>query len=141
MSWKDQMNKAIEAVKGAADSETAHALATKAKASARVLARKAKEGALDAAGAFVEANSDPAAVKIRFMNADLSVVSPSDGIQIARPNAATLVISDGEGNGLVLNAAAKAPFVAESIGVVTRLDDGTCDLGSEDGINVVVIKT
>jgi hypothetical protein len=141
MSWKDQLNKAIEAVRTAAESETAQKLAAQAKSTAAGLASKAKAGALDAAEAFVEANSDPAAVKLRFMNADVSVVSPSDSIEISRPNAATLVITDGEGNGLVVNAAAKQPFITETIGAVTRLDDVTYDLGPEDGVNVVVIKS
>jgi hypothetical protein len=141
MSWKDQLNRAIETVKGAADSETVRTLAVKAQSTARMLAHKAKAGALDAADAFVQANSDPAAVKVRFMHADLSIVAPSDDIQITRPSAATLVIADGEGNGLVINAAAEEPFVIETVGTVARLDDVTYDLGPEDGINVVVIKT
>lgn len=141
MSWKEQLNKAIEMVKDAADSETARNLTSKAQTTARSIANKAKEGALDAAEAFVQANSDPAAVKVRFMHADLSIVSPSDSLQITRPNAATLVIDDGEGNGLVINAAAKEPFVADTIGAVIRLDDVTYDLGPEDGVNVVVFKS
>jgi hypothetical protein len=140
MSWKEQINKAIEKVKSAADSETAHALASKAKTTAHNIARKAKESALDAADAFVQANSDPAAIKLRFMHADLSIVAPSDDIQITRPSAATLVIADGAGNGLVINAAAEEPFVVDTIGTVTRLDDVTYDLGPEDGINLVVLK-
>ncbi len=141
MSWKQQLNRAIETVKSAADSETARNLASKAQITAQVIVRKAKEGALDTAEAFVQANSDPAAIKVRFMNSDLSIVSPSDSIQITRPNAATLVISDGEGNGLVINSAAKEAFVVDIIGAATRLDEVTYDLGPEDGVNVVVIKT
>jgi len=140
MSWKEQLNTAIEKVKGAADSEAAHALASKAKATARNIARKAKEGALDAAEAFVQANSDPAAINVRYLHADLSIVAPSDDIQITRPSVATLVIADGQGNGLVINAAAEEPFVLETVGASTRLDDVTYDLGPEDGVNVVVIK-
>jgi hypothetical protein len=141
MSWKEQLNRAIEKIKGAADSEAAHTLAAKARTTASTIARKAKEGVLGAADAFVQANSDPAAIKLRYLHADLSIVAPSDGIQITRPSAATVVIADGEGNGLVINAAAKEPFVVETIGAVTRLNDATYDLGPEDGINVVVIKT
>lgn len=140
MSWKEQLNRAIETVKGAADSETARNLASKAQATARTIVHKAKDGALDAAEAFVQANADPAAVKLRFLHADLNIISPSDGLQITRPNAATLVIADGDGNGLVINAAEKEPFVVDTIGAVTRLDDATYDLGLADGVNLVVFK-
>ena len=118
----------------------AHALASKAKATARNIVRKAKEGALDAAKTFVEANSDPIAIKVRYLHADLSIVAPSDDIQITRPGVATLVIGDGAGNGLVINAAAEESFVVESVGAVTGLNDVTYDLGPEAGINVVVFK-
>ena len=141
MSWKEQLNRAIEKVKSAADSEATHALASKAKVTAHNIARKAKEGALDAAEAFVQANSDPAAIKVRYLHADLSIVAPSDEIQTTRPSAAALVVADGEGNSLVINAAAEETFVVDTIGTVTRLDDVTYDLGPEDGINLVVIKT
>ena len=53
---------------------------------------------------------------------------------------ATLVVSDGQGNGLVINAAADPAFVAELIGSVARLSGNTFDLGAEDGTNVVVTK-
>ena len=96
------LNIAIEKVKGAADGEAAHALAAKAKATAHNIVHKAKEGALDAAEAFVEANSDPAAMKVRYLHTDLSIVAPSDDIQITRPSAASLVIGDGAGNSLVI---------------------------------------
>lgn len=112
----------------------------KGEETAQALARRAKAGALDAADAFVQANSDPSALKVRFLNADVNVVSPSDGIEITRPSAGSLVISDGEGNALVINAAAEKAFVAETIGDAKRLERGTYDLGPEDGINVVVIK-
>ncbi len=68
------------------------------------------------------------------MHADLSNVAPSDGFQITQPSAATLAIADGEGNGLMINAAAEALFVVETIGAVTGLDDATYDLGPEDGV-------
>jgi len=55
-----------------------------------------------------------------------------------RPDAATLVIADGQGNGLVVNAAADPAYVVEMIGAVGRLSGNTFDLGPEDGINVVV---
>jgi hypothetical protein len=40
---------------------------------------------------------------------------------VARPDAATLVIADSQGKGLVVNAAADRAYVAEAIGNVTRL--------------------
>lgn len=140
MSWKEQLNRAIDGLKGATESESARRFAARAKETAQALARRAKAGALDAADAFVQANSDPSALKVRFLNADVNVVSPSDGIEITRPSAGSLVISDGEGNALVINAAAEKAFVAETIGDAKRLERGTYDLGPEDGINVVVIK-
>jgi hypothetical protein len=50
------------------------------------------------------------------------------------------VVSDGQGNGLVINAAAEPAFVAETIGTVSQLSGNTYDLGPEDGINLVVTK-
>ena len=140
MGWKEQLDKAVAAIRGAAESEQARAIASRAKATAVVLGRKAREGALNAADAFVEANRDPSALTVRFLNADLTVLSPSEGISVTRPDAATLVIADGQGNGLVINAAADPAFVAEQIGSVTRLSGNTFDLGPEDGVNVVVMK-
>lgn len=140
MSWKDKLDEALKAIKSAAESDSVKNFANKARQTAVALASKAREGALNAAEAFVEANSDPAALKVRFLNADLSIVSPSEGIEITRPNAGTLVISDGTGNGLVINASAEKPYVAETIGTVSRLAANTFDLGSEDGINVVVLR-
>ena len=67
-------------------------------------------------------------------------MSPSEGISVTRPDAATLVVADGQGNGLVINAAADPAFVAETIGSVSRLSGNTFDLGPEDGINVVVTQ-
>jgi len=140
MGWKEQLDKAVAAIRGAAESEQARAIASRAKATAVVLGRKAREGALNAADAFVEANRDPSALTVRFLNADLTVLSPSEGISVTRPDAATLVIADGQGNGLVINAAADPAFVAEQIGSVIRLSNNTFDLGPEDGVNVVVMK-
>ena len=68
MSWKDQLDRAVAAVKEAGESDQARRIASKAKATAQQWARKAKEGALDGAEAFVEANSDPAAVRVHFGN-------------------------------------------------------------------------
>jgi len=81
-------------------------MAAKAKATATVLARKVKEGAVCAADALVEANRDPSALTVRFLNANLTVLSPSEEISVTRPDAATLVIADSQGNGLVVNVAA-----------------------------------
>lgn len=68
-----------------------------------------------------------------------------DGILVSPKNIViperTLVISDGSGNGLVINAAADKAYVAETIGAVNRVNANTYDLGTEDGIDVVVIKS
>ena len=140
MAWQEQLNKAIEAIKGAAESETAQNLSAKAKQTATQLAKKAKEGALSAAEAFVEADADPSTVRVNFLNAHLSVVSPSNGLEITRPTPASIVVSDGQGNGLVINAASEKAYVIETIGQATQLSAGTYDLGPEDGENVVVIE-
>ena len=140
MNWKDQLNKALGALRDVAESEKAKDITAKAKETATNLAQRVKEGALGAAEAFVEANSDPSTMRFHFLNADLSIVSPADGIEITRPNAGTIVVDDGAGNGLVINAAAEKPYVAETIGTVKRLNDTTYDLGAEDAINVVVLK-
>ncbi|MCU0934526.1 MAG: hypothetical protein MUF66_00320 [Gammaproteobacteria bacterium] len=140
MGWKEQLDKAVAAIKDAAESEQARAIAARAKATAVSLAGKAKDGALSAADAFVEANRDPSALTVRFLNVDLTVLSPSEGIAVTRPDAATLVVSDGQGNGVVINAATDPAFVAEQIGTVKQLSGNTFDLGAEDGVNVVVLK-
>jgi hypothetical protein len=140
MSWKEQLDKAIASIKEAADSEQARNMAAKAKATATVLSSKIKEGAVGAADALVEANRDPSVLTVRFLNAELTVLSPSEGITITRPDAATLVVEDGQGNGLVVNAATEPAYVVEMIGAVNRLSGNTFDLGLEDGINVVVTK-
>ena len=140
MSWKDRVNKAVNAVRDAAESDSVRGIVANAKVTAIKLVGKAKEGARDAAQAFVQANSDPSALNLQHLNADVSIVSPSDGIEITHPSGGTLVISDGSGNGLVINAAADKAYVTETIGTVSRLNANTYDLGAEDGINVVVIK-
>jgi hypothetical protein len=140
MSWKEQLDKAIAAIRDAAESDKAREIATTAKETAIALARKAKDGAVSAADSFVEANRDPSSLQVHFLNVDLTVVSPSEGISVTRPDAATLVVADGQGNGLVINAATDPAFVAETIGTVSRLSGNTFDLGPEDGINVVVTK-
>lgn len=140
MGWKEQLDKAVAAIKDATESEQARAIAARAKATAVSLAGKAKDGALSAADAFVEANRDPSALTVRFLNVDLTVLSPSEGIAVTRPAAATLVVSDGQGNGVVINAATDPAFVAEQIGTVKQLSGNTFDLGAEDGVNVVVLK-
>jgi hypothetical protein len=140
MSWKDKLDEAVKAIQHIAESDTVKSITTRARQTAVKLAQKAKEGAVNTAEAFVEANSDPSALKIRYLNADFSIVSPSDGLEIKRPQGGTVVISDGTGNGLVINASADKAYVAETVGTVTRLGANTYDLGAEDGINVVVLK-
>jgi len=140
MNWREQLDKAVSALKGVADSEQVKNLTTKARETASKLATKAKEGALSAAETFVEANADPAAMRVHYLNVSFSIVSPSEGIEISRPHAGTLVVSDGAGNGLVINASAEKASVTETIGTVKRLSENAYDLGAEDGVNVVVFK-
>ncbi|MDJ0861920.1 MAG: hypothetical protein QNK18_06455 [Gammaproteobacteria bacterium] len=140
MTFREKLDRAVATIKGAAESEQAQRIANKAKSAAQLLTRKAKDGALDAAAAFVEANSDPATVRVHFGNVAVNVLSPSDGVEITRPNAGTLVVADGEGNGLVINAAAEPAFVAETLGNVKQLSGSTYDLGPEDGINLIILK-
>ncbi len=140
MNWKDQVNKAMASLTDVAESDTVRNIVNKAKETATTLTQKAKDGAMDAAQAFIEANSDPSALKLRYLNADVSIVSPSDGVEITRPTGGTLVISDGAGDGVVINAAADQAYVTETIGTVNRLNANTYDIGTEDGINVVVLK-
>ena len=130
MTWKDQLDRALSALRDVAESEKAKDIAAKAKQTASNLVKRVREGALGAAEAFVEANSDPSAMRLHFLNADLTIVSPADGIEITRPNAGTIVVDD---------ASADKAYVAETIGSVTRLNDTSYDLGVEDGINVVVL--
>ena len=140
MGWQDQLDRAIAAIKDAAESERARDIAAKSRQTASTLAQKVKDGAVSAADTLVEANRDPSSMTVRFLNADLTVLSPSEGISVTRPDAATLVVSDGQGNGLVINAATDPAFVVEMIGTVARLSGNTFDLGAEDGKNVVVTK-
>ena len=140
MNWKEKLDEAIKAIKNVAESDTVKAVTSKAQETAVNLAQKVKAGALGAADAFVTANAEPSTVRIHYFNADISIVSPSDGIEIKRPHGGTLVISDGTGNGLVINASADKAYVAETVGAVTRLGANSYDLGVEDGINVIILK-
>jgi hypothetical protein len=140
MDWKAQLDKATAAIKGVADSEQVKNLTAKAKQAASDLTAAAKKGAASAADAVGKATADPATVKLRYMNAEISVVSPSDGLQIGRPHAGALTIADGAGNGLVISLAPPKAQVSQTIGMVKKLDETTYDLGPEDGINVIVFK-
>jgi hypothetical protein len=140
MSWKEQLDRAVAAVREAAESEKAQEIAAKAKETTAALVLKARKGAVSAADTFVEANRDPSSLEVHFLNARLAVLSPSEAISLTKPDPATLVVADGQGNGLVINAAADPAFVAETIGTVARLSGNTFDIGAEDGVNVVVTK-
>ncbi|MCU0290376.1 MAG: hypothetical protein MUF10_00070 [Thermoanaerobaculaceae bacterium] len=140
MDWKEQLNKAAAALTHAAESDTVKGITTRAREAASGLAKRVRQGALSAADAYVEANTDPATLRIRYLNADISILSPSDGLQVARPNAGALVISDGAGNGLVVSVSGEPARVAETAGVVKILNATTYDLGPEDGVNVIVLK-
>ena len=140
MNWKEQLDKAVQSLRGVADSDAVKGIAAKAKETAASLAQRARAGALGAAEAYVEANADPAVLRVHFLNADLSILSPSGGVAITHPSAGTLAVTDGAGNGLVINATPEPAYVAETIGSVSRLNANTYDLGAEDGINVVVLK-
>lgn len=139
MNWKDQLDKAIASIKEAADSERAREIAAKAKSTTMALVERVNTGAVGAAASFVEANRDPSSLEVHFLNAHLTILSPSEGISVTRPDAATLVVSDEE-NGLVINAAADPAFVVEQIGTVAQLSGNSFDLGAEDGVNLVVTK-
>jgi hypothetical protein len=140
MDWKAQLDKATAAIKSVADSDKVKNLTAKAKETASDVARMAKQGAHSAADAVAKATSDPATLRLSYMGAEVSVVSPSDGLQITRPHAAAVVISDGAGNGLVINLTPPKAQVGESVGVVKKLNETTFDLGPEDGANVVILK-
>ena len=140
MNWKEKLDEAIKAIKNVAESDRVRAFTSKAQETAVNLVQKVKAGALDAADAFVTANAEPSTIRIHYFNADISIVSPSDGLEIKRPNGGTLVISDGAGNGLVINASADKAYVAETVGTITRLGANSYDLGVEDGVNVIVLK-
>jgi hypothetical protein len=140
MDWKAQLDKATAAIKGVADNDTVKGLTSKAKQAASDLAAATKKGAAAAAGAVSRATSDPATLRLHYMGGEVIVVSPSDGLQVSRPHAGALVISDGAGNALVLSLAPPKPQVSSTVGVVAKLDETTYDLGPEDGVNVVVLK-
>jgi len=140
MNWKEQLDKALGSIKEATESDKAKEIATTAKSTASSLLEKIKGGAMGAAEAFVTANRDPSSLEVHYLNAHVTVVAPTAGLSITRPEPASLVISDGEGNGLVINAAADPGFVAEQIGTVNQASGNTFDLGPEDGANVVVTK-
>lgn len=140
MNWKEQLDKAVGSIKDAADSETAQNFAAKAKETTMALTSKVKSGAVNVADAFVAANRAPSTMKIGFLNAEISVLSPSDGLTVSRPNAATLTITDNEGNGVVIDASSKAPFVSRTIGQINQLDSNTYDMGTMDGIDLLIIK-
>ena len=140
MDWKAQLDKATAALKGVADSEKLKGLTARAKDAASDLAAAAKRGAASAADAMTRATADPATVKMHYLNAEINIVSPSDGLQVTRPHAGALVISDGAGNALVISLALPKAAVSETVGVVAKLNDTTFDLGPEDGVNVIVLK-
>jgi len=99
MDWNEQVNKATAALKEFAESERVKNLTAKAKQAAIEVAKAAKQGAINAAEAVVKATSDPATLRLHYMNAEINVVSPSDGLQVTRSNAGALVISDGRATG------------------------------------------
>ncbi len=140
MSWKEHLDKAVSKVKTIAESEQVRNMVANARETSSKLATRAKEGALSTAQAFVEANTDPSSVRVHYLNAGFSIVSPSEGVQIAVPHAGTIVVSDGGGNSLVINASAEKAAVAETVGTVKQLSPNTYDLGAEDGVNIVVLK-
>lgn len=140
MDWKEQIDKATAAIKEFAESEQVKELKEKARQTAVELARVAKQGAREAADAVARATAEPATLRLDYMGAGIRVVSPSDGLQISRPHAGALVLSDGAGNSIVINLAPPRPAVSETLGVVKKLDETTYDLGPEDGLNLVVFK-
>lgn len=140
MNWKEQLDKAVKSLRDVAESDAVKGIIATAKETAASLAQRARAGALSAAEAYVEANADPAVLRVHFLNADLNILSPSDGVAITHPSAGTLAVTDGAGNGLIINATPEPAYVAETIGNVSRLNANTYDLGAEDGINVVVLK-
>jgi hypothetical protein len=139
MDWKAQLDKATAAIKGVAESDKMKNLTAKAKDAASGIAAAAKKGAHAAADAVAKATSDPSTLRITYMGMEISIVSPSDGLQITRAHAGALTIADGAGNALVVNLESK-PQAGETVGTVAKLDDTTYDLGAEDGVNVVVLK-
>ena len=140
MNWKEQLDKAIAQIKEATESDKAREISGKAKSTAVSLIDKVKGGAVGAAEAFLEATRDPSSMQVHYLNASLTVLSPSEGLTISRPEAGSLVVTDGAGNGLVVNAAADPAFIAEQIGSIVQVSGNTFDLGTEDGVNVVVTR-
>lgn len=140
MDWKEQLNKATAALRNITESDAVKNATARAKQTASDLAKMARQGAASAADAVVKATSDPAALRLGYLNAEISVLSPSDGLQITRPHAGALLISDQAGNGLVISLAPPKAQVSETVGVVKRLNDTTYDLGTEDGVNLIVLK-
>lgn len=140
MNWKEQVDKAVKSLREVAESDTVKGLTAKARETAANLSQRVRAGALSAAETYVEANADPAVLRVHFLNADLSILSPSDGIGITHPSTGTLAVMDGSGNGLIINAAQDPAYVAETVGTVSRLNANTYDIGAEDGLNVVVLK-
>lgn len=140
MEWKEKLNQAVAALSGVADSETVRNVTEKARQAASGLAQRARQGVLGAADAYVEANADLTSLRIRYLNAEVTVLSPSDGLQLSRPHAGALVISDSAGNGLVVGVGGDKARVTETVGTVKHLNDSTFDLGEQDGVNVIVLK-
>ena len=140
MDLKDQWNKAINALKNIADSEQVRSATAKAKEAAGSLATQVREGAVSAAEAFIKANSDASALRVRYLSADLSIVSPSDDLRISRPTGGALAIMDRDGNGLTIRAAGDKAVVDQVVGIVKKLNESSYDIGPEDGVNVVVLK-
>ena len=140
MDLKEQWNKAIGALKSVADSEKVRSATAKAKQTAGNLASQVREGAVSAAEAFVKANSDASTLRVRYLSADLSIVSPSDDLRVSRPSGGALAITDRDGNGLIINAAGDRAVVEQVVGAVKKLGENSYDIGTEDGVNVVVLK-
>jgi hypothetical protein len=89
---------------------------------------------------LMEMKRDPSAKTVCFLNEDLTVLSPSEGISITRPDAASLTVADAQANGLLFTAATDPALVVESIDTVARLSSNILDLGKEDGVNVLITK-
>jgi hypothetical protein len=140
MTWKEQLDRALAPIREAAESDKAREIADKAKSSASGLMDQVRNGAVGAAEAFLRANRDPSSVEVHYMNAHVAVLSPSEDISITRPDAGSLVVADGDGNGLVINAASDPAFVSEQIGTVKQVSDNTFDLGAADGVNLVLTR-
>lgn len=141
MGWKDHWNEVAKTLKDVAQSETARSASAKARETALNLADKAKSGALDAAKSIIDSYDDPAAIKLQFQHARISIISPNHGFEIAHPSEGVIVVSDGENNGLIIQAGTDPAFVADTVGTVTRLTNSTYDLGPKDGYNVVILES